>query len=1054
MSFTGSQSDAPVRPRRTVNQRQRAFVDNRVLLRRTQKAAVDVLRQQRKQVQTQAAQYDAMASVVADVKRSYLPEGAAKNIGQQKLAPEPEFKAYLAALQSLENGKRGLDPRQPVPLNQAKALKDNCDAVVTAAHAYLTRYNTLQAPDQQSKESLSKKRYCEESLLSARHYGMAMDIEMAGRPTAEQPWDRETEVRMAGVRAAFSYEQGYQQATALGDDGSQGASDSYWIKSKSVVETQDGQTGQRDASLETNKRGDFIFKPAAGEDPPRGSNDRKGAGAVKEALAAANAKLFAAQTGIDLGVPETSVVSIGQYAIRGGDPAQPPMIGSAQQHAGSSTQIKDLPPDALKTIKPEQAQKIALMDIMSLSVDRHEGNIMVDNADPTDPKLIPIDHGGTLPSRADFAETKSRMAVGYSLNGGAKTVNTLLKIPAAFEKFDADMLAKIDLLNPAEIEQGMKDQRDALARVHPDLDPAGKVGDESFHMSKRAMMFLKRAATTLSPAEIQLALVAYGEELFDAPDNTFDALADTIIADAAPKKPAYQEFLAYSPDKQEQILKWLHDNGWSVTSEVGEASPQNLMMRDPVNALKLYKSQTVNPNPPVADALPAAPFPVNGNADADDTAKNDMRADFPGLEDCNAAQWKQRLAAWTAINAKGGIAEYRRAVAATGATAEEGAGGANGLRAVYQALVAWEDINKPANQAALAALQPQTTTRSIWEILQRAIKAAGWKTLGAQQLNAADAAGALIDTTEALRDAAKRVLGDVTALLGRLTDTAVIAALTDTSQAADFADQAEDIEARLDADNIEDDDVAQAEAEVRTLDAYLSAFALKELNTEALRLASAMDERAFTGQDAINIANFKTSAERETSLPEAIKTLDQLLIIDKKSANTPLKPVVPQAAQPVGADDDDQQSETDSETDTDSEKDDADDGGNAPAGSTLPGFDWSQKNASAVKKAAIAAGMMKDKDTGMTGALKAINKARGTLGSMKANLANDKKIAVLEKTFEAYTKFGIFIGSKLRMASNDRGWVEYCNTAASLVDFETEVIKARIKSLKETGLDA
>ena len=47
-------------------------------------------------------------------------------------------------------------------------------------------------------------------------------------------------------------------------------------------------------------------------------SDKPGAGAVKEALASANAKLLAAQTGIDLGVPETSVVAVPRYALRGG----------------------------------------------------------------------------------------------------------------------------------------------------------------------------------------------------------------------------------------------------------------------------------------------------------------------------------------------------------------------------------------------------------------------------------------------------------------------------------------------------------------------------------------------------------------------------------------------------------------------------------------------------------------------------------------------------------------------------------------------------------------
>src|SRR5208282_5928842 len=186
----------------------------------------------------------------------------------------------------------------------------------------------------------------------------------------------------------------------------------------------------------------------------------------KEALASANAKLFGAMTGIDLGVPETNVVSIGAYAVAGANPKDPPLIGSAQQHAGVSKQIADLPRAALKQVKAAEAHKMALMDIMSLSVDRHGGNIMVDDADATNPRLIPIDHGGTLPSRGDFPDVKKRMAgVTFSAVGArpdASVVNTLLTIPASYETFDPEMQAKIQLLRPDEMEQGMKDQRDAL----------------------------------------------------------------------------------------------------------------------------------------------------------------------------------------------------------------------------------------------------------------------------------------------------------------------------------------------------------------------------------------------------------------------------------------------------------------------------------------------------------------------------------------------------------------------------------------------------------------
>ncbi|HSF92173.1 MAG TPA: hypothetical protein VLA51_08195, partial [Paracoccaceae bacterium] len=261
----------------------------------TAKGRDDAVAQKEKQLEVLKAQFDAMAPAMMDVKRSYLPDGAADHIGENHKGKEAEFKSFLAALKQLEASKKGVDPKSPVPAKQAMDIKALCDSLIAAAQDYLALDPKSGKPD----EIARKEEICEEHIKIASQYGMAMVLDAAGKPDAKNPWDLETQARAMGALAAFSYEQGYQKATGLGGDA--GASDSFWIKHKDT----DAQGAQV-----TNKRGDFIFKPMEGEENPAGMNSPKGAGSIKEALASSNANLFAAQTGIDLGVPTTSVVSV------------------------------------------------------------------------------------------------------------------------------------------------------------------------------------------------------------------------------------------------------------------------------------------------------------------------------------------------------------------------------------------------------------------------------------------------------------------------------------------------------------------------------------------------------------------------------------------------------------------------------------------------------------------------------------------------------------------------------------------------------------------------
>lgn len=258
-----------------------------------------------------------------------------------------------------------------------------------------------------------------------------------------------------------------------------------------------------------------------------------------------------------------------------------------------------------RKISAKQCQKIAINDIMGLNFDRHSGNLLLDTTkDANAPELVPIDHGCTLPTRKDFAAMADRIGgLSISRDGVVKVQNAVLGIPAAYEKFDTDTIAKLDLLDPDAMVQGMRDQLAALDKVNPGLDAQNKVADESLAMSKRSMMFMKAAARELSPAEIQIALGQHGEELFDADDAHFDGIADRVIAGMKAKSAGYTEIFTSSSGRLDEIVKTLQTNGW--TPNHGDLA--SWIMADPVAALKLYKSGAVNANAQAdADGNPQA----------------------------------------------------------------------------------------------------------------------------------------------------------------------------------------------------------------------------------------------------------------------------------------------------------------------------------------------------------------------------------------------------------------------------------------------------------------
>lgn len=959
-----------------------------------------------RQVAAQKAQYDAVAPALEKVRQSYLPAGQADDIAKHHPTRDRAFKDFLTALKTLETLKAGISPKAPVDPAKAKAVMAACDAVDLAARGYIAQY----AGQQQLSEDEQKRiDICTEQAKAARHYGMAMVFASVPKPgTPNSDWDLETQVRMTGLMAAFSFEQGYEKAK--GTEGV-GQSASYWVQSLQVDPTTGGMEATR------GRPGDFIFKPTEGEEPPKGMSSPQGAGAVKEALASANSKLFASMTGIDLGVPETTVVAIGAHALDGGKVDGPATIGSVQQFAGKSKEFRQLDAAAKRNLKREDVHKIALLDIMSLSMDRHGGNIMARD----DGTLVPIDHGGTLPSRAEFPAVKSRLAGIMS----GEVVNVLLTTQAAYEPFAPDMLAAIDLLDPKAMRQGMAAQIDALARVHPDLDPATKVTDGQLDMSERSMIFLKRAAKTLSPAEIQIALSARGCELFDAPDEkALLALADSIIAEQAKMKAAYQEVFFMDEDMRAQMSNWLRTNNYMLPREDGKIDQEEFILRDPENALKLYKagvSNNGNPAPTVEKwAAPVPKLPDTGPADGgdNDAIKADILRRFPDTPMPTMPKQVPRYLHMQTISVGGkrgmdalddGIARMEAAPPAS-------------MPEALSDLISWQELNKDPKR--LAAATKGAGALRLEQIVARAMTAA-------KNLKAAD------DHLARIAALAKPVSKDKaeTAYIGTLDkriDLALVNLRDASAKAALMAKKnalkptvASDVEAAKTKFLALFDEVALA---LRTEAETLAKARLAHYRgiADRLDLTGAPPEYATPDMVIKAMSDASGNVFTAKSVDAVQEALTKLEDHDKKLQAFPVSPAA--APQPAATPQRPRQA--------------------APT-VALPKFDWNARDASRAKAAAVAAGLFTG-DTGMSAALDKVLKARKVIDAMKTKgVPADKQIEAYEKGIKIHLAFDSFVAGKLRRLSRDPAWTAYCNQASDAVSDAVTLYRAEIKSLAQ-----
>lgn len=263
----------------------------------------------------------------------------------------------------------------------------------------------------------------------------------------------------------------------------------------------------------------MIMKPAKFEIAVDGF--KPGGGATREAMGSVLGDELQRQMGFELHVPETRVVTLegrdmgdslvqetgeskkGKKFKKSFDEDEKVVtsvqsyedgcdtIGTRAQKEGLSTrEIEDhgegLVLDKLKVPKRE-IQQMAVFDLISLHMDRHSGNMLLNE----DNQLVPIDHGNIMPTK-----TGLRQRSGYISSQSA----VLAQSKAAKEPLSPELLERIEQLDIDQLMVSMHDEHKQMKIENDGID-VSDLNDGLVNV-RRSSEFLKFAAKDLTLAQI------------------------------------------------------------------------------------------------------------------------------------------------------------------------------------------------------------------------------------------------------------------------------------------------------------------------------------------------------------------------------------------------------------------------------------------------------------------------------------------------------------------------------------------------------------------------
>lgn len=399
------------------------------------------------------------------------------------------------------------------------------------------------------------------------------------------PWDSAIAMQVASLKATLDFESlpiGAQMAS-MNDATSKNPT--MWIKGTDAA---------------GGKQKTFIFKP---QQEDMGDSQET----IREAVAARAADLLNGALNFTIPMPETHIVSIEPERMppeakdviaRVAKQKQGALTGSLQTFSAAQGDVKALTRNQAAAIPVQSVHQIAVLDIVTLNTDRHGGNLLTTGNPPT---LVPIDHG--------LAFTSSPNELREKMGGGQ---NALLKLPASHVEFDDAMKQSIAKLDADAMVTALKQEAALIAQAHPST--AGTLDDDAMNASKVAIEFLKLAADTLTPAEVQVALGRNQSQLFKQglSKADFKTAAEDAIAAARADREGIAEYFQLPPDQREMVMHKVRQNGWTEEANEFGGSFTGAFNGNLTGLMAIYHANLRKPAAPAA--VPNAPPPTNAAA--------------------------------------------------------------------------------------------------------------------------------------------------------------------------------------------------------------------------------------------------------------------------------------------------------------------------------------------------------------------------------------------------------------------------------------------------------
>jgi hypothetical protein len=387
-------------------------------------------------------------------------------------------------------------------------------------------------------------------------------------------------MRSAELYTKLLFEQDDKMAAP--NDPTAGVNGAFWLE-KTVWGDKPGEKDQKKT---------FIFKPVDAESNVGGFP--RGGSAAREMLGKTIGDQLQAAMGLDFGVPETTVVAVDSSKLPDDEgkpgPAGVPRAGSIQHFAASKGELKKLiakDPSILASVPDDEIQKMAVLDLVQLNMDRHTGNFMVGEKDDgkgvKKPSLIPIDNGLCMPSLEGLKGRRTKLG---------PPNHAVSDMPGAQKKMTPEMVEKIQQIDPDAMVAQMKKSFEAMKKLHPEAANSAEITDANFELTKRSILFMKKAATELTIAEIQDAYVSSLEEIFESPPDQMETKFTEAINAAKARTPLLKELFALQQDwpKFSGTLKGL---GWGC--DVSVQGFDAWVRMNPEKVLKAYKGKIPNP---------------------------------------------------------------------------------------------------------------------------------------------------------------------------------------------------------------------------------------------------------------------------------------------------------------------------------------------------------------------------------------------------------------------------------------------------------------------------